>query len=80
MKLYVTYGNGYDQRKCYSIVEGKDTIDCMKKVQAVCGRHYAFTYTEAQFKGQPEKYELREIPLQAQTKDGVVKGSKSDED
>lgn len=68
MKLYVTYGNGYDQRHCYSIVEGVDIIDCMTQVQRICGPRYAFTYTEEDFVGQVERYDLTLIPLQPQTR------------
>lgn len=68
MKMFVTYGCGSDQRNCYSVVEGADVIDCIEKVQATCGRHYAFTYTDEQdFERQIRQYGLHEIPLHAQT-------------
>lgn len=67
MRLYVTYGCGSDQRDCYSVVEGKDVIECMDEIQRVCGRDYAFTYNEEEFAGQVERYGYHEIPLHAQT-------------
>lgn len=67
MKMYVTYGCGYEQRDGYSVVEGYDVLDCIQKVQATCGRDYAFAYIEDEFAGQPERYGLHEIPLQPQS-------------
>lgn len=65
MKLYVTYGFGSNLKNCYSVVEGEDIPDCYKTISNVCGTKYAFAYTEERFKGQPEAYELTEVPLQA---------------
>ena len=66
MILYVTYGYGSNLRNNYSRVEGKDTSDCYEQIERVCGDAYAFTYTEERFEGQPDKYGLTEVPLQAQ--------------
>ena len=69
MKLYVTYGGGYDQRDCYSVVEGASMDECRRTVNDVTGGRYAFYYTEDRFAGQPEQYGLRLIPLQPQTRE-----------
>ena len=69
MKLYVTYGFGSNLKNCYSIVEGQDIPDCYATIQKVCGVNYAFAYTEERFAGQVERYDLVEVPLQAQIKE-----------
>jgi hypothetical protein len=69
VKLYVTYGFGYSQRNCYSVVEGEDVVDCMKQITEVTDGVYAFSYYEDEFRHQPERYGLTEIPLQRATKD-----------
>src|SRR5574341_1275762 len=71
-KLYVTYGNGYAQRNCYSIVEGETELDCYRQIDEICGRHYAFSYRPDDFEdregkpGQVARWGLIEIPLQPQ--------------
>ena len=70
MKLYVTYGFGSNLKNGYSVVEGQDIPDCYVTINAVCGSAYAFAYTEDRFAGQVEKYDLTEVPLQAQIKTG----------
>jgi hypothetical protein len=64
MKLFVTYGYGTRLRHGFSVVEGQDSQECYQKIAAVCGQHYAFAYTEDRFKGQVERYNLHEVPLQ----------------
>lgn len=66
MKLYVTYGSGYKQRNCYSIVEAESMAECQRIVNDVTRGQYAFYYTEERFAGQVEEYGLTEIPLQPQ--------------
>ena len=68
MKLYVTYGWYYDQSGCYSVVEAEDYSACYEIIDRVAGSHYAFSYTEADFAGQAERYGLTEIPLQPQSR------------
>jgi hypothetical protein len=68
MKLYITYGFGYDQRNNYSVVEGVDEYEIYEQIDAVTGGKYAFAYDEEGFEGQVESYGLTEIPLQAQTR------------
>lgn len=68
VRLYVTYGYGYDQRNNYSVVEGESYLLCQQTITATCGSAYAFSYTEADFRGQAERYGLTEIPLQPQTR------------
>lgn len=68
-RLYVTYGMGYLQRNCYSVVEGTDELACMDEIQRVCGPDYAFSYREEEFAGQPERHGLRQIRLQPQVPD-----------
>lgn len=73
-RLYVTYGGGYDQRDCYSIVDGETEEDCYQQIVDVCGVHYAFTYRPDNFEprqgriGQVARYGLTEIPLQPQSR------------
>jgi hypothetical protein len=40
------------------------------RIRHVCGQKYANTYTESEFAHQPEQYNLTEVPLQAQVKNG----------
>jgi hypothetical protein len=68
MKLFVTYGFGSNLANCYSVVEGDGILNCYQQVKDKCGMAYAFVYNEAEFEGQPEKYGLGEVPLQAQVK------------
>lgn len=69
MKLFVTYGCGSNLSGCYSVVEGKDYHECRAKVDEVTQGKFAFDYTEERFKGQAEKYGLKEVPLQPQVLD-----------
>lgn len=66
--LFVTYGNGYQQAQNFSRVEAESFEACMAEIARVTEGAYAFSYTEDQFQGQPEKYGLTEIPLQKQTR------------
>lgn len=64
MKLYVTYGIGTYQAKNYSVAEGKDYDEAIKKVFEETRGHFAFIYkNEEEFLPLIEKYELTEIPL-----------------
>jgi hypothetical protein len=65
-KLFVTYGSGSNLGRAYSVVTGKDHAECRKHVEHVTKGKFAFTYTESEFAGQPEKYGLVEVPLQPQ--------------
>lgn len=69
MKLYVTYGQGYEQHNCYSVVEAASIEACRRIVNDVTKGRYAFYYTEENFAGQVERWGLREIPLQPQTRE-----------
>lgn len=64
MKLYVTYGYGTRLRHGFSVVEGKDTLDCQNQIHQTCGQLYAFAYDKEGFKGQAERYNLHEVALQ----------------
>jgi hypothetical protein len=68
MKLYVTYGFGSNLANCYSVVEANTEEACRQKVRNVCGGKYAFTYSEKNFEGQVEAYNLKEVELQPQRK------------
>ena len=67
-KFYVTYGFGYKQRNCYSVIEADDYDAAIQQADSVTQGHYAFLYDEHRFKGQAERYGLTEIPLQKQEK------------
>ena len=66
MKLFVTYGNGSNLRNNFSVVTGDSIAECYERIHRVCGPRYAFAYTEADFFGQTERYDLTEVPLQPQ--------------
>jgi hypothetical protein len=66
MKLYVTYGLGSNLKGCYSIVEGLNRDVCERAARAGTEGKFAFTYSEEEFAGQAEKYNLKEVPLQPQ--------------
>ena len=66
MKLYVTYGSGSNLAGCYSIAYGEDYDECRKIANLHTRGKFAFTYTEAQFEGQIERFGLSEVPLQPQ--------------
>lgn len=68
MKVYVTYGFGSNLANCYSMVEGEDVSACYAEIDRVTDGKYAFVYDEENFKDQPEKYGLTEVPLQQQVK------------
>jgi hypothetical protein len=69
MKVFVTYGWGYDQGGHFSVVEGEDYADCRRKIDEVTNGQFAFAYTEEEFEGQAERYGYTEIPLQPQTRE-----------
>ena len=66
MKLFVTYGLGGNLGRCYSVVEGLTRDVCERAARAGTEGKFAFTYSEEEFAGQAEKYNLREVPLQPQ--------------
>ena len=68
MKIFVTYGYGYNQRNNYSVVEKNSIEECFNEVYEVCGQAYAGTYFEEGFDRQIKDYNLTEIPLQPQTR------------
>ncbi len=68
MKMYVTYGFNSNLQGCYSVVEADTEKACLQKIRDVCGGRYAFTYSEKNFEGQVEAYNLREVELQPQRK------------
>ena len=67
MKIFVTYGYGYNQRNNYSVVEKNSREECFNEIYEVCGQAYACTYPEEGFDRQIKEYNLTEIPLQPQT-------------
>ena len=66
MKLYVTYGSGSNLAGCYSVAYGEDYDECRRVAMLHTGGKFAFTYTEAEFEGQIERFGLSEVPLQPQ--------------
>lgn len=71
MRLYITYGLGSNLANRYSVVEDEDYAQARARVNEVTGGKFAFTYSEKDFQGQPEKYGLREVPLQPQVEYGA---------
>jgi len=65
-EFFVTYGFGSHLERCYSRVPADTIHQAWDKIFEVTGGKHAFIYTEEQFKGQPEKYDLREVALQPQ--------------
>ena len=72
MKLFITYGCGSNLRNCYAVVEGENYKECRAHADLITEGKFAFDYSEEQFKGQPEKYGLTEVPLQPQRFKGDV--------
>jgi hypothetical protein len=64
--FYVTYGFGSNLAKRYSVVQGKDYRDARQLVDAVTKGKFAFMYSEEDFAGKAEKYNLTEVDLQPQ--------------
>lgn len=62
--FYVTYGHGSNLRDCYSVVEGEDYAECRRILHEAIGDNFAFMYSEEEFAGQVEDYNLRKVELQ----------------
>lgn len=67
--IYITYGFGSNLAGCFSKVEAESEAACYFEIGQKTKMKYAFSYTEAEFAGQVERHNLREVPLQAQVKD-----------
>jgi len=65
-EFFVTYGNGTNLKNNFSKVEAEDYTKARQLIHGQTGGKYAFCYSEAEFKGQAEKYGLTEAPLQPQ--------------
>lgn len=61
--FYVTFGFGSQKANCYSEVPAGNTQEARDVVEDAVGKNYAFIYSEDEFAGQPEKYNLKKIPL-----------------
>jgi len=61
-KFYVTYGNNLIGK--YSVVEAENYWKAREIVFEKIGRFFAFIYSDPEFSGQIEKFDLKEIPLQ----------------
>lgn len=64
--FFVTYGMGGNLANCYSKVWAEDYSAARDQIDDVIKGRFAFCYDEGGFAGQPEKYGLSEVPLQAQ--------------
>lgn len=66
--FYVTYCHGTMQKNCFSIVRAVDHVAARCAVLTQLGCAWGFMYNEAEFVGenQQERYQLTQIPLQAQ--------------
>lgn len=66
-RFYVTYGCGTRLANSYSIVEAKDYATARKHVFEVCGRQWAFIYSDDDnFQRTIDHYLLELVPLQPQ--------------
>lgn len=65
-KFFVTYGFGSNLGQCFSEVEAENYSAARDAIHKVTDGKFAFCYTAEEFKGQPEKYDLREVELQPQ--------------
>lgn len=66
-KFFVTYGSGSNLSGCYSVVDAQTYGTARAHVSVVTRNKFAFMYDEKAFEGQIEKYQLTEVPLQAQS-------------
>ena len=66
-KFFVTYGCGSNLAGCYSVVEAETYGVARSIVSTTTRNKFAFMYDEKDFAGQVEKYNLTEVPLQAQS-------------
>jgi len=66
MKVYVTYGCGSNLAGAYSEVEAEDYEAARKKIFERTKGKFAFMYTEEEFEGQVDKYNLIKVALQQQ--------------
>lgn len=62
--FYVTYGGGSRLANCYSRVAAPDYDSAREIIAEKIGDKFAFCYTAEEFEGQPEKYNLTDVPLQ----------------
>jgi len=65
---YVTYSCNSNLARCFSKVEAEDYSAAREAIHKVTDGKFAFCYTEHEFEGQPEKYDLYEIELQLQSR------------
>lgn len=65
-QFFVTYGFGSNLGNCYSIVDAANYGEARKIIHDTIGDKFAFCYEESEFEGQPSRYGLVEVPLQAQ--------------
>ena len=63
--FYVTYGWGSRLANCYSRVAAPDYASAREIIAEKIGEKFAFCYTAEEFEGQPEKYNLTDVLLQA---------------
>jgi hypothetical protein len=54
MKLFITYGFGYDQRNNFSVIEAPTLLECQEQLDTLTDGRYAFSYSEKDFAGQAE--------------------------
>jgi len=66
--FYVTYGCGSKLAGKYSVVQGPDYLTARRTVNDVTRGEFGFIYDQDDFKGQIEKYGLKEVALQPQGK------------
>lgn len=61
MKYYFTFGFGTPYKDCYLEIEAENYDAAREEMVRLHGTKWAFQYTEEEFKGQVEKYNL--VPL-----------------
>lgn len=65
--FFVTYGSGSNLAGCFSVIESQTYGTARAVASRVTRNKFAFMYTEKDFAGQVEQYNLTEVPLQAQS-------------
>ena len=70
MKFYFTYGSGQTDKslrslfKNYCVIDASTENDARDAMHKARGVKWSMCYNEDEFKGQPERYNLKEIPLE----------------
>ncbi len=65
-KWYITFGFAHAHPNCYVVIPAATEREARDKMCAAYGDRWAFSYSEEAFRGQAERYGMREVQLLAE--------------